>query len=161
VLSAAILALFAVWLAAGIAAHRRPADATFGLGAYLAPHWRLFTGSPRLFDIDAYYREQVWPGQFTEWRRVPDPERRWWERAWGPRRRRSKLLGDVARELIGLRLSGRTSEVGATAGYQRIMQWTRARAGATGAVQFALRAESSDWPPDTPRLLFVSDLHPA
>lgn len=165
--SAAVLVILLVWTLASLAmqcgfAAEWATRASRSLWFYFTPRWSLFTGAPALMDVAPYYREEVAPGQFGEWRAVEDRRvRRWSERIWLPDRRRGKTMGDMARLLIELRLTGRRAEAPGSRPYETLLAYVRAHAQApAGArVQFCLMTEARDWPAEDSRVLFLSEVH--
>jgi hypothetical protein len=161
VLSYIILAVLAAWTLVTVLVHLPAFDSRCGSWRYFAPRWGLFTGPSLLLDLELVCREVDPDGGHSDWKPVRWPDRAWWERAWSPRRRRGKLLGDLGGELLAHRRRGERLLALDSVAYGVLLDLAR-RHGAVPSgrrFQFALKCSSPDWPEGKGRQVYVSGVH--
>jgi len=159
-----VLAALLAWVAVSLAAQFGAFGRAPFLIRYLAPRWALFTVSPALMSVTAWYRLEDGSGALGVWQPLPPPRARPWHVAvWGVERRLGKIHSDLAMALVQHRLRSPRSEAPTWPAYRVLLGMAVAAAASAGEcrVQFCLRTEQPGWPEQRSRVLFLSELHPA
>ena len=164
-----LTAFFAGWFGASVLCQFLPPRLEFWIRRFdvfsLLPRWKFFAPNVSTLEHQILYRHQLQNGELTPWKQVPLAGSRSLAGVlWNPDMRRRTTLTSVVSTLMRSLQSPEPRQVTATRPYLALVNFVTTRVphpSLSRSVQFAI-AESSGFTADTePRIIFVSEQHPA